>query len=128
MERDFGFVEQSSIKFGVQMNLHLQLTVSGGTVAIDAANSDPGCAITAGATTGLVSFSCPKGQYLQYVGGGIDPGADAPVSQANIVSPRSLNAQAGTFQLIFQDAATPTVEVPANGSRVYVSLLIGRRP
>lgn len=88
----------------------IQATWSGGTTVIDAANSSPGTACT-GATALALVFK--PGTFVQFLSP-IVTGAAAPTSRITAFS-----ASAGTATLTISAA-------PADGERIFITILIGR--
>ncbi len=98
----------------------IQATSDGTVLTIDAANTEPG--VTVSGTGGdYVCSGLPKGDFIQYVGGGVSLAESA----GSNVYPEALSATGGTAAI--ETAITPgTAAAPANGSRVYVTFIVGR--
>ena len=89
----------------------IQATSDGTSLTIDTANTTPG--ITVSGTAGDYAFAgLPTGSFLQYVGGGVQ--GFAAESAGSAVYPEAMSATAGT------------AAAPANGSRVFVTYIVGR--
>lgn len=130
MIADYGDTSLSPTKFGVIHDVFIQATYasSGTSWTLDSDGSSPGVTIARDAA-GDVDITFPKGQWVHFVGGGLDLGSDTPDDDiAKSVNPRSLNAAAGTGKILLHANDDGTEVDAPDGARLYVHLKVGRRP
>lgn len=127
---DFGRNKFGPTKFGGLYDMLLQATETGsGDAAIDTAKCSQGVSIAAGATghpsTGVYNVTFPTGQYVHWIGGGVDVAAATGPEQLEI-HPRNFDASLGTGQIIVvNNAATPALADLPDNSRLYAYFLLG---
>lgn len=102
----------------------IQATSDGTLLTLDAANSEAGVSI--GGTTGDYTIAgLPKGDFGHWVGGMVQLAEATGVGST--VNPETLVSTAGTASFETSTATAPgTAAAPANGSRVFLTLFIGR--
>lgn len=102
----------------------IQATFTGGTPTLDAANSSPGTAI-AGAAGDYTLTLGTTGTFGQWVGALMQLAEATGVGAT--CNPEALSASAGTAAFETVTATAPGTAVsPADGSRVFITILIGR--
>lgn len=100
----------------------IQATSDGTSLTIDTANTNPGVTVT-GTGGDYVFAGISTGTFLHFVGGGVL--GPASESAGSAVYPEAMSASAGTAGI--ETSITPgTAAAPANGSRVFVTYLVGR--
>jgi hypothetical protein len=122
---DFKQLLFSALRFRQNHVLELQATFASGVATVDTANTVPGFTLGAAAGSGVYPLVFPKGLHVHVVGVVLDPSTNAPApGVATYGFPRQTSA-AGTANVVF--AASDGTEVnPADGSRCYITLLLGK--
>lgn len=102
----------------------IQATSNGTVLTLDAANSSPG--ITLGGTAGDYTIAgLPTGTFAHWVGGMVQLAEATGVG--GDIRPETLVASAGTASFETTTATAPgTAAAPANNSRVFITIVIGR--
>jgi hypothetical protein len=112
------------VKFGTVLLVTLQATFASGVATVDTVNSSPGVTLVKD-TTGDYDVTFPKGTWVHFVGGSLDLADDTPTATAvKIVLPIGFVA-AGTGKVLFANTDDGGLEDPADGTRVYLTLLVG---
>lgn len=110
--------------FGRVRLVFVQLTSNGTVLTVDTATSTPG--ITVSGTTGDYALAgIPTGTLFQWVGGMVQLAEATGVG--GDVRPEASSASAGTCSFETSTATAPgTAAAPAAGSRVFITIMIGR--
>lgn len=100
----------------------IQATMVGGAVVHDAANSSPETGITLpGAGNFAITF--PPGQFVHLVGCFVSRETEAAGVGQSVHFETLLAAGTGSFETTSETVDTPVT--PTNGSRIYITLLVG---
>ncbi len=109
--------------------VYIQATFASGVATVDTDKSSPRVTMVKSAT-GRYAITFPKGQFVHWVGGALDPAADDPTdANEQDVSPRSLVAAGangvGTGSVLFRDSDDGALRDPSDSTRAYITLLVG---
>lgn len=105
----------------------IQATMVAGAVVLDADNSSPETSIALG-TAGQFTIAFPAGTFVHLVGVHVSREAEAAgVGQSahwETMSASTAGVGAGAFETTSETVDTPVT--PTDGSRIYVTLLVGQ--
>lgn len=127
------------LKFRHVHLVELQVTFTGGTPTLDATNSSPSLG-AAGAAAGGIGITGAAGTYTVNIPKGLwfhplsfvmglpadNPGGTAGIDPFPLLSGGTLSPLTGTFTLLTLPAGGGAAASPVNGSRLYITLLVGK--
>lgn len=118
-----------SRQFGDLSVLVIHLTKAAGVASLDAATSSPDVRLLTQPGAGVYTFDAPAGVLLHFVGGGVDPAANAiAAGVGSYVFPRALvpsnGAGRSTFTLVVEASDGVEVDFPDTG-HLYATFLLG---